>query len=387
MVALLESRMDVLVVGGYPSLLQGAYGKKLAEKGIDIRWHEPRGAVLDCIPEACEGVLIIKDLVNHQLAGLAIGHAKAKGIPFVQVTRKFSHALPIIEGSGFLKSVRITSKKAESALSSLVVEDIPTLDNQEPANEDALMITQTDELNEAMDILFLEDPYCTKQPSVVMQRLKDLSGLSCSQDAVDQMCKKRIASLKEWQNKRLDPKQRDTRDAVRMRWLTGYILEYNAANGSFPQYKLLNEEAKTFFGSTIEHTRLRILADRVRADHKVKLLKPDPVPVSVPAPVQKPLIEQKVEEPDFPDRMASHVTFDLLVTTINAQADRIENMAKQLEYLMAEVVASRKLLQEQEQRRQETPIVVTAVPSATPLAQALAELASNGLVISIESKG
>ena len=88
--------MRVLVVGGADSLLDGAFGAKLAEHGIEIAWREVEPSKLGVLPVSCEGVLVIRDLVSHSLSWSAVAAAKARGLPCAQIPRKWAQAYPIL---------------------------------------------------------------------------------------------------------------------------------------------------------------------------------------------------------------------------------------------------------------------------------------------------
>ena len=54
----------------------------------------------------------------------------------------------------------------------------------------------TDELNEAMDLIFLEDPYATKTPALYVERLRDLTNQTYAVDKVYEMACERVAKIK-----------------------------------------------------------------------------------------------------------------------------------------------------------------------------------------------
>lgn len=99
--------MEVLVVGGAESLVNGNFGRKLQEHGVRIGGHVPykngnthRG--VDGIPQSCEGVVVIVDMVSHSTSGSAKEAARKLNLPFVEVPRKWSVAEPHLRASGIL---------------------------------------------------------------------------------------------------------------------------------------------------------------------------------------------------------------------------------------------------------------------------------------------
>lgn len=382
--------MDVLIVGGYPSLLQGAYGKKLAEIGVNIRWHEPRGAVLDCIPEACEGVIILKDLVNHQLAGLAIGHAKAKGVPFAQVTRKFSHAFPILRDSGFLNSVKVTRASTTAvAVSPTPVLDETVLVEIAPANEEPPMPTvTTDDLNEAMDLIFLEDPYSSKNPLLIASRLRDLTGVEVPVEKAETMCRDRQVIVQSIFGRQGDPKMREYRDTVRERWVVSFISEYIDQNGKLPLYKDINAEAKQHLGAVLDHTLLSRWIDKATENRISKAGKmADDAATSSATPS---MWEQLSSHLHAATRRIDDMTTQIqgLLSDRRAAGDTIEGLRSQinsLEHNLATLRVRVKNLEVAAERPQQVQQVQQPTP-AMSVAQALAELASHGLTVKIEPK-
>lgn len=382
--------MDVLIVGGYPSLLQGAYGKKLAEIGVNIRWHEPRGAVLDCIPEACEGVIILKDLVNHQLAGLAIGHAKAKGVPFAQVTRKFSHAFPVLRDSGFLRSVKITHASANFvADASIPAPDETVLVNLAPANEEPKMPTvTTDDLNEAMDLIFLEDPYSSKNPSLIASRLRDLTGFEVPVEKAESLCRDRQVVVQSLFGRQGDLKMREYRDTVRERWVVSFISEYIDQNGKRPLYKDINAEAKQHLGAILDHSLLSRWIDKATENRISKAGKlADEAATNSATPS---MWEQLSSHLHASTRRIDEMTAQMqaLLDDRHAAGSTIEGLRSQinaLEHNLATLRVRVKNLEVAAERPQQVQQVQQTAP-AMSIAQALAELASHGLTVKIEPK-
>ena len=74
--------MDVLVAGGAHSLVFGNFQRNLNNFGINIVSHTP----VECksytgIPIGAEGVIVLKDMINHELSGKVVADAKVRGDP------------------------------------------------------------------------------------------------------------------------------------------------------------------------------------------------------------------------------------------------------------------------------------------------------------------
>lgn len=267
--------MNAIAIGGAESLLAGAYGKKMAAHNVHILWHEVRPSRLEMLPEAAEGVIIIKDLVSHSLAGSAIALAKMKGIPFVQVTRKFSHAYPIMRDSGFLAEVKAAPPPPVTAVvPSEALSDKPSnraLSEPEPpilieTKETSMTNKQVhDELNEAMDLIFRDDPYCIKDPDEVGCRLFDLTGANPTREKVAQLCDERAKSLREMSGRIKEEGPRKYRDDIRKKWMLSFIREYSLEHDFYANYATMNEEAKKHLGSMLHHSILKEYMEEVEA--------------------------------------------------------------------------------------------------------------------------
>ena len=267
--------MNAIAIGGAESLLAGAYGKKMAAHNVHILWHEVRPSRLEMLPEAAEGVIIIKDLVSHSLAGSAIALAKMKGIPFVQVTRKFSHAYPIMRDSGFLAEVKAAPLPSVTAVvPSEALSDNPS--NRalsEPETPTPIETKEThmtnkqdhDELNDAMDLIFRDDPYCIKYPKEVECRLFDLTGSNPTREKVAQLCEERAKSIHEMSGRIKEEGTRKYRDDIRKKWMLSFIREYSFENDFYANYATMNEEAKKHLGSMLHHSILKECMEEVEA--------------------------------------------------------------------------------------------------------------------------
>lgn len=365
--------MDVLVVGGYPSLLQGAYGKKLAQKGVHIRWHEPRGAVLDCIPEACEGVLILKDLVNHQLAGLAIGHAKAKGVPFVQVTRKFSQAFPILESSGFLRS---TKTETEPTKQDLAPQDAPTtavrvskfLKAPTPTPPPSPVSVSEEDIQEAVNLIFSEDPYSSKNPELFRQRLQDLVKMAIQADLVVAKIEEKLQHVRSLTGRWISKEDKEYRNLIRDRWMISYVSEVYSQTGRFPTSNDLRSEALSTFkihfhsdyvSRMLEESSRHLGINRSDVPANRRWPKAD----DQEAPEAEPT-DETVGVADTPKEQEAPIVHDALI-------DRIASLEAAVAALTTTVESLRALLE--------------APRPASPL-DALMELTTKGLVVTISPK-
>lgn len=235
--------MDVIVVGGADSLIRGYYGSKMRANGVNIKWHEHQASRLDTIPQAAQGVVIIKDMVSHALAGAAIALAKNRGIPFVQVPRKFSHAVQILRASGF-----IASQPSILTVTPLTPATTPTTT---ATTATTTPTTTTDQdFETAVDMVFREDPYLAKRPADFAFRVQDLTGGSVFSTQIDQALQRRLDHLRGLRGLRGDPVAQEYRAQIRQRGMVAFMEEFLIEQGSLPKYKEIYEEAKHYFGAS-----------------------------------------------------------------------------------------------------------------------------------------
>lgn len=378
--------MNVIVVGGAESLLQGAFGQKLSQHGIQINWHEARPSRLDTLPEAAEGVLIIKDMVSHSLAGAAISLAKTKGIPFAQVTRKFSHAYPILRDTGFL-TVPAAIPPAANTNPATIHQD-----KEHPMNYAASAPKVTaDDLTEAMELIFREDPYGSQSSATVQRRVVDLLQYHPTDAEVGKLISQKMADLRNMTGKLGDPAKREYRTQLRQRWMCSYIKEYLAKHRSLPSFQEVNDEARTHFGATLEAGVIRGYFNIVNAERQ-----------AAPQPSQQPVVETPPAQQhptyemwDAVNKQLEQATqridaMNTLIQTLlegqKAQDEAHNRLKAQTDALGTNVTDARKRLTTLENQPAPATVTVTTAPAAPSLATALAELASMGLTLKIETK-
>lgn len=93
----------ILVVGGVETFVFGTFAGKLEAAGAKVTWHvSSEVSRFPGIPEACDGLIIIKDFCGHHLANPAKSEAKVRGIPYPPVSRKWAEAEPVLRVHGIL---------------------------------------------------------------------------------------------------------------------------------------------------------------------------------------------------------------------------------------------------------------------------------------------
>lgn len=96
--------MNVFVAGGAHSFVHGIFQKNLKDAGMQIVGHAPT----ECrsytgIPVGTEGLIVIKDMINHALSDKTVADAKSRGIPHALVERKWSKARSVLVKTGFIQ--------------------------------------------------------------------------------------------------------------------------------------------------------------------------------------------------------------------------------------------------------------------------------------------
>jgi len=105
---------QILVGGGASSLVFGNLSRKLNKVDLKVGWHvsDIDGDKFTTIPEGCEGVIILRDMIGHVLYHSIVGEAKKKDLPLAAIPRKWSHAEPILRLQGFLPDPHPLKKAA-----------------------------------------------------------------------------------------------------------------------------------------------------------------------------------------------------------------------------------------------------------------------------------
>lgn len=96
--------MKVFVAGGAHSFVHGIFQKNLNDAGMQIIGH----ASTECrsytgIPVGAEGLIVIKDMINHALSDKTVADAKSRGLPHALVERKWSKARSVLVKTGFIQ--------------------------------------------------------------------------------------------------------------------------------------------------------------------------------------------------------------------------------------------------------------------------------------------
>jgi hypothetical protein len=96
--------MDVLVVGGEHSFVQGTFATRLKSIGVFIRthWDWNGNHTPTSLPANCQGVIVLREMVSHGLSNAAKAIAAEANVPFALVSRKWSVALPVLQQIGIV---------------------------------------------------------------------------------------------------------------------------------------------------------------------------------------------------------------------------------------------------------------------------------------------
>lgn len=92
----------VMVVGGRASLVNGNLKRKLGEHGISVIKHHEEPQRSPPMLKACQGVIVIKDMVSHAPIQKLLKDVQARDLPIAFIPRKWSKAEPVLRSRGFL---------------------------------------------------------------------------------------------------------------------------------------------------------------------------------------------------------------------------------------------------------------------------------------------
>jgi hypothetical protein len=309
--------LAVMVVGGEPSLIQHTYKKKLAVSGVDVHWHVDRVRQVDTLPPDCQGVIIIKDMCTHGLRDSAVSLAKERGVPFANVSRKFSKAEPILRSVGILKPAatmsppnvphtdridvavhyienerqrgRVPKKdEVESVIQRAFGPRVKlTIDNYKKAASLAAQVVPFPvEVKEDMKtntavpvedycaLLFEDEPSLVLSAARTVAKIEDLfsgdrSHLPTSKCLFDMALDKADEKKKEWKTisrsrTRHNP-QREVVNRLKRRWLQN-LFEEAQKTGSYPNTVAIKEQSKLIFGGSIQWDLVREVRSEVTGE-------------------------------------------------------------------------------------------------------------------------
>lgn len=98
-------KKKVIVVGGPASFVKGTFSQKLAGVGLEVTWHSEydHKNTYTALPQDCEAVVILKDMVSHSFQDRYQKMASKKGVPVIRIPRKWAKAEAVLEAMGIFK--------------------------------------------------------------------------------------------------------------------------------------------------------------------------------------------------------------------------------------------------------------------------------------------
>jgi len=97
--------MNVFIAGGAHSMVFGNFQRNLNSIGIQVVGHAPmESKTYNGIPVGADGVIILKDMISHELSGKVVADAKARGLIYALVERKWAKAQAALMKMGFIKA-------------------------------------------------------------------------------------------------------------------------------------------------------------------------------------------------------------------------------------------------------------------------------------------
>lgn len=210
--------MRVVVVGGADSFVRGNLTRKLDEHGVEVVGHLAQ-TLGKALPAGTEGVVIIKDMVSHAMAGQAVDMAKASGVPVAMVQRKFSSALPVLRAKGIV----------------------------EPESGDSSTETEEEELPTFADVVderVATDPQCLLDEDQLAQDVLTELGLPGSQGAGVRLA---IRSA----HRRVREQWGQTKHELYLRWLERRFAAFLAGREPWPAVAGLRSTSRAIFGTMV----------------------------------------------------------------------------------------------------------------------------------------
>jgi hypothetical protein len=234
-----------------------------------------------------------------------------------------------------------------------------------------------EDLNEAMEIVFADDPYSAQRTEVVRQRLYDLSHIMATFPVVEGMCKAKLTMLKGWKGRLLDRDERSLRNALRKRWMVSYVKDVYSTTGKLPSYKQMHAHSIEWLGSVFDSEVIRDYQRTACKDLGLTSIprnlphggvRMEEATVATTLPAVAPLVPVALVPATPQDNAALDRVLEALTVTnaaIAAMSDRLDSIEQKLRTQAA---------------------TVSPVAAERNLLSVLKELDLNGFAVSITSK-
>ena len=363
--------IQVCVVGGEPSLVNNTFAKHLAEYGLSVGKHIDRKRVVEHVPPECKAIICIKDMSQPSARNSALAIAKARGIPFSNVQRKWSKAKPVLENNGILalglalmeskKSSLSVQSKIDCAVEYLVEQmkkgRAPKLDEITGMLQTTFGLSVSVSYHEFSDYwsraqagfnpvksptithetrlanqeiysgtqTFLEEnPSFMMFPKKLVETMTDIwddEGQALpNKDSVKAVVSRARKDLRtKWfeTGKRHSSGQKRSKNEkqelaeAKLRWLRQMFQKRKAKGLGVPLWKALTEECKKIFGNTINHAVFVEIRDEIFGDGQAVQAPVIKKPVSV---IKKPVLQEAIVPvipTDLDDMIKVQDAFDL----------------------------------------------------------------------------
>jgi hypothetical protein len=97
---------QVLLVGGVEGRVRRSLAPQVEKLGLEVRdiWSWDKRCT-DHLPIWCQGVIVFKDMIGHNICEQIKGLAADRKIPCAIVPHQLSHAMPVLESCGMFRTV------------------------------------------------------------------------------------------------------------------------------------------------------------------------------------------------------------------------------------------------------------------------------------------
>lgn len=243
--------MKVLVCGGPSDWVKGAFQKKLAHAGFEMKTHWPmRKKPPAELPKDINLVLILQDFIGHSLRKSIISRIP-KEIPYIELPmRRWSESMLLLEKKGLLPEVKRPKKKKEiEKVVNNFQEMFESVEGVNTSNPSGVKFSLSDAIEIEFDTTLLAKPENIE--AAITSVFLYYEG-TVSKDAVKK------AIYKVWAQKAFCYRQNKVEkyDEAVGAWINRYAEKYHADFGSYPAYRTISVSGEAFFGRRITHNRI-----------------------------------------------------------------------------------------------------------------------------------
>ena len=243
--------MKVLVCGGPSDWVKGAFQKKLAQVGFEMKAHWPmRKRPPAELPKGVSLVLILQDFIGHSLRKSIISRVP-KDIPYIEIPmRRWSESKLLLERKGLLPEVKEPEKEKETEKVANTFQEMFEVVEAPAASKPAgVKFSLSDAIEIEFDTNLLANPENIEDAiNSVFRYYEGTVTKEAVKEAIHKVWADKAFCYRQFKVEAYD-------DAV-SGWINRYAEKYNTDFGAYPAYRTISVSGEAVFGRRVTHNRI-----------------------------------------------------------------------------------------------------------------------------------